>query len=707
MDTPPASRHNRDVRRGSATGGCGADRVRTRLGEDVHRPISRSGLQWLPWVVWVVSLAAVSSVGRGLEGASAVEVLEAAGWFFGVVSVATIGALVVSRGRGSLQGWLLVGFSLFVSVGLAAYHQVAVLSGRAQHGSARTAIAAGDVAYMLAMTSLMILLLVVPSGRLPSPRWRPSLWLVSANAAVWIVQSVMVAGKVGDIDAWLARSSWASLEGADLDAAARALTTVGMALGVCTLLVLGSALAVRVRSARGEERQQLKWVVVGGVAILAWWWMWIPEPRGQLASALQSLLPGAALVLFATGFGLALFKYRLWDVDVFVRRSVVYGLLWLAIASAYAAVAAGLGLAAGARFPVEVAIAITVIVTLVFQPVRRRVEEFADRRVFGRTDSPADAMHTLAEAVGTGGRPRDVAAELATVARSAVGLAWVEVEVDGCAPVSVGSHDDGPVTAIVVGRGSERYGTLRCRPYRGVTISDEHRALLEAFAGQAALAISHARLAARIVHAQEQERRRIERDIHDGVQQDVATLVARVGLATSKADGNVAVVESLDGIRREAQRVLADIRELAQGIHPSVLRDGGLVAAIEDRCSRLPIRASISVPESLVAGRFAEDVEAAAYFFVAEAVTNALKHSGSASVDISVECGGGRLRVTVSDAGMGFDPDGSTNGSGSGIRGLSDRIRALGGSMKVSSRPGLGTVLVAELPAAEAGGAPR
>lgn len=204
------------------------------------------------------------------------------------------------------------------------------------------------------------------------------------------------------------------------------------------------------------------------------------------------------------------------------------------------------------------------------------------------------------------------------------------------------------------------------------------------------------RMAARIVNAQEEERRRIERNIHDGTQQDLTNLVAQLGIARAKARGNPAVVVDLNRIQQDAQRILGELRQLAQGIYPSVLRDGGLVSAIEDRCSRLPLDVNVRIGKRVAGLRLPAETEAAAYFFAAEALNNVLKHSDATMVDVALDLDGTFLSVQVKDDGVGFDPE--TNVGGSGIIGLTDRIRALGGELTVTSNPGHGTAVTAQLP---------
>jgi signal transduction histidine kinase len=306
------------------------------------------------------------------------------------------------------------------------------------------------------------------------------------------------------------------------------------------------------------------------------------------------------------------------------------------------------------------------------------------------------AIQAFGEVVGGAEGPGDLAAELATTAARALGLAWVEVVIEGAETVVVGTSNGEPITRVPVSWRDEDFGTLRCRPARGGRITHDDSALLESLAAQAALAISRARLASRIVQAQEQERRRIERDIHDGAQQDLAALMARLSLARSRAGEDELMRETLDGIQRDVRRILADLRELAQGIHPSVLRDGGLVAAIEDRCARLPIDVRFHSSADLAGRRFAPEIEAAAYYCVAEALANALKHSGSSSIDIELGATESELIASVTDAGRGLD-SGAVRG-GSGLAGMADRLRALGGGLTIDQAPTGGLRVTAILP---------
>ena len=614
-------------------------------------------------------------------------------------ATAGLGALVVTRRPQTRSGWLLIGLGLSMAITLST-RQFAFFTGVYHEGDlaiTQALIAVSDATFSPVVLFLALLFLTFPDGRLPSPRWRPLVGLLVVLLSLAVAIDLLTAWYIVDPAAYLADISTMGGEGLEAGRLVVGLYYVVGALVLIVLLLSAASLVVRLRRARGEERQQIKWVVYAGVASLLLFPADAVQSPSPLIWNIQLLLGGLSFLPVVGGFGVALFRYRLWEIDLVVRRSLVYGALWLAIAGIYGGLAAGLGLAAGRRFPVELAIGLSVLATLAFQPARRSLERLADRWVFGRRDSPLEAMHGFGELLGSAERRGDIASQLAETAVAAVGLAWVEVELDGSVPARLGAPNGESPTVIAIARRDEQLGQLVCRPRPGQKLTAQDQALLAALASQAGLAASHARLASRIVQAQESERRRIERNIHDGAQQELVALVAQLGLARTQANGDGSSGAVLRRVQREVRQILANLRELAQGIHPSVLSDGGLVAAVEDRCSRLPVTVSLDVALTLRSRRLSDDVESAAYFFVAEALTNVLKHSQSASVAGGLAFDGSVLTVDVADAGIGFDP-GAVRGSG--LSGLADRIHALGGEISIESRPGAGARLTATLPLA-------
>ena len=196
----------------------------------------------------------------------------------------------------------------------------------------------------------------------------------------------------------------------------------------------------------------------------------------------------------------------------------------------------------------------------------------------------------------------------------------------------------------------------------------------------------------RIIDAADAERRRIERDLHDGAQQRMVAVAVTLGLAEAQLANDPSHAGRLIAqAREEAQLAVKELRELARGIHPALLSDRGLGAALEALASRAPIPVTVSgVPEAPLR----EPVEAAAYFVTAEALTNVAKYARASEASIELATEDDCLRVSVRDDGVG----GADPSTGSGLRGLCDRVEALDGRLEIESPPGSGTTLTVKLP---------
>ena len=238
---------------------------------------------------------------------------------------------------------------------------------------------------------------------------------------------------------------------------------------------------------------------------------------------------------------------------------------------------------------------------------------------------------------------------------------------------------------------------------------DQEPGLIEAAGAAARLALENERLKAevkaqlaavsesraRIVTATDSERRRIERDVHDGAQQRLVSLEMALQLVDLHAGGDDPELRAMVAdARAQARHATEELRDLARGIHPAVLTEGGLAPALESLAQRAPIRVRL---RGLPTERFPAPVEVAAYYFCSEAVTNAAKHAGVNAVEIDARIEAGVLALTVIDAGRG----GAKLGTGSGLTGLVDRVEALGGRIEVTSPAGGGTRVEAALPVSE------
>ncbi|HEY7043695.1 MAG TPA: sensor histidine kinase, partial [Nocardioidaceae bacterium] len=472
------------------------------------------------------------------------------------------------------------------------------------------------------------------------------------------------------------------------------------------------ALLVRYSGADETERKQIRWPLASigllAVMILVAETGLQPSDWGQ-NSAWASIIWGLMLTTVPISLLLGIVVYHALDIDVILRRSVVYGLLWLAIAATYAAVAAMLGVAVSQRISVQVAILVTIVAAMVFQPARVRLERLADRLVFGERLEGYELMRRVGSTLERSGRPEEVAGWLAATTRTGMHATWARVALvtavgDTARVVAADGIDAAATEAPALSVPLSDGGRLECGPRvdGGYRASDVD--LLTTLARQASLAVTNAQLSVdlarsrvRIVNAETAERRRIERDIHDGVQQQLVALMAKVSVARAQLDGEPARASgTLDAMQQELRDALSDLRDLASGIHPPVLTDSGLLSAVESRAARLPIGVSIVWRADGVDRRFDPQIEAAAYFSISEALTNVLKHSGADSAEVQVVCVDGTLDIAVCDRGVGFD---TTAQRSRGLQGMRDRVEALGGRLHVVSGVGDGTTVQVRLPA--------
>ncbi|MEU1778248.1 ATP-binding protein [Streptomyces abikoensis] len=437
-----------------------------------------------------------------------------------------------------------------------------------------------------------------------------------------------------------------------------------------------------------------------------------------------SALGALPYVLISLSVVYAAFRYRLLGVDIVIRRSVVYGTLWLIISGWYLGMAMTLGLTAGQYFPIGLSVLVAVTATALFQPVRERLNRLAQRRVFGERLSGFELLVQFGSALEHAYDLSRLAPQLAAGLQQGLTLSWTRVRLGGGdLPVHLGTAGEppgrgrpaGPGGGFPLRYGDDVLGLIEYGPKAEGRFTPEDHDLVETLARQAALAVHNARLAAelstrvlevqrqageldasraRIVHAQDSERRRIERRLHDGIQQDLVALVAKLRLARNRLGRGGDVDAVLTEVQDDAYRVIDELREVAHGIHPPVLTDQGLVAAVTSRARRMPIPVTVRVDESLDRVRFALEIEESAFYLVSEALTNVLKHARAGRVTIGISRADGWLVVEVVDDGVGFSCD--TTG-GSGLTGMRDRIEAVGGDLRITSRAGGGTTIRSRL----------
>jgi len=252
--------------------------------------------------------------------------------------------------------------------------------------------------------------------------------------------------------------------------------------------------------------------------------------------------------------------------------------------------------------------------------------------------------------------------------------------------------------------GGELLGALAVRKPSADPISPADEKLVDGLAGQAGLVMRNVRLTEelkgrlddltaaqrRIVTAQDEARRRLERNIHDGAQQQLVALTVKARLARTLASRDPEkATEMIGQIETETQDALENLRDLARGIYPPLLADKGLVAALAAQARKISVPTEVRADEGV--GRYPQEVEAAAYFCALEALQNVAKYAGASCASVTIRQEAEVLTFDVTDDGTGFDPAAAR--SGTGVQGMADRLAAIGGSLELVSAPGAGTTV--------------
>ena len=488
-------------------------------------------------------------------------------------------------------------------------------------------------------------------------------------------------------------------------------------------------LALRYRRYPPSERRRIRWLLLGmvagmGVALPFTALVWVMDPAWvQFAGWVTWPV---ILVLTLGSLVVAVFHDGVLGIDRPLRRSLVYRTLVALITVAFVAVAAASGVLASRYLPVGVAVLLAVGATLLFQPARRGLERWADRCLFGARLDGYQILARFGTTLESSPGPAALLPELADVVRHGLGLRWARVVLDptgaGAAPLTgasgIGPGEPAePALVVPLTHADGVIGRIECGQRPDGPLLAEDRALLGHLAGQAATALHNLHLSAelanrlevirrqaaeltasraRLARAQDTERQRIQRDLHDGVQQDLVVSIAKLAMARERLRrGDPRAGASLDELQQDLGALLAGLREFAHSVHPAVLADQGLLEALEGHAGRLPLEVVIEAEASLRGVRYPRQVETAAWYLLSEALTNAVKHSGAGQVTVGLAQPNGRLVVEVRDDGRGFDP---VAGRGLGLAGLADRMSIVDGTFDVASVPGRGTTLRGEIP---------
>jgi len=685
------------------------------------------GLWLTTGVLWVASLALVLAASP-TRGSDLTLVLVAT---IPMGVYASVGALVARASPGNPIGWLLVWIGLAVAIWMftLSYAQIGIQPGETIGDlPAALPIAWLGVLALPAGTPVVlpVLLLIFPDGRLRSRRWRPVLWIASLGGALmlfgalwmrWDLDPVLLSPLIGDgrVDQFL---------------------PTGLLIVVLTSFAGVLALILRFREADAERQQPMRllvWVLVAMTAATAvalsvnlipnapeWLWFLL---------LIAIIVDGAGILLgIPLAAAAAVLTFGLFDVGVVIKKTVVYVALvivFLVVLGLVVAVFNPVGLIGrGSTGETEATIlriatigSVTLLVlVLVFRPVKH----LAGRLVYGKRSTPYEAMSEFSERLGEAYSTIDVLPRMASILRDSTGAdvarVWLHVggELRPVASAPAGAADIGPMVVsaedaptlpgaryFAVRDQGELLGALTVTMPPAEPLSKTGEQLVLDLASQAGLVLRNVRLVEdlqesrrRIVTAQDERARKLERDIHDGAQQQLVALSVKMRLVDQVLDSDAAKAHALvEQVQADTTDALETLRELARGIYPPLLADKGLVAALEAQARKVAIPARVHADGI---GRFDRDVEAGVYFCVLEALNNVSKYAAATQVDIRLSNGAGELAFEVGDDGVGFDT--SAGRTGTGLQGMADRLSALGGTLEVRSAPGSGTVVLGSIP---------
>ncbi len=626
-------------------------------------------------------------------------------WMLAVMPMFVVGAILVIKVPESTIGWLLFSIALFAALGN--------VPGLVDVPGIRWFGPVGAAFSTAAIALLALLLVLFPDGVIATPLSRWAARTAIAAAMVGAAAALVVGGWGGEPSEALVKSPLYE----STKPLGELLNILFFLLFIASLFGAVLTLVQRFRNGSAEVRLQVKWLLVAAAFMAS---TLIPVVATAGATASLSGWQAGLLAFGMAGLPIAILfavlRYRLYDIDVVISRTFVFGSLAVFIGAVYVAVVVGVGALVGSADEPNAALAIaaTAIVAVAFQPLRRRLERVANRLVYGRRATPYEVLSEFSRRVAATDE-----ALLDEAARSLVdgtgaehSAVWVNVgdhlvkaaewpEFNG--GTSVEQH------SFPIVQDSAELGVLTLGTPRGQRLPEEdHRLAIEVASGMG-LALRNQLLTEslqarveelrdsrkRLVAVQDETRRKLERDLHDGAQQQLVALKVKLGLARAIAekDGATDTAAMLQALAGDADEAVDAMRDFARGVYPPLLEAEGLGSAIAAQARRAPLPVAV---ESDGIGRYSREVEATVYFCVLEALQNVAKYSEASHATVTFAHNDGSLGFTVVDNGAGFDP--VTTARGAGLTNMEDRLDAAGGVLAIESNPAGGTSVGGSIP---------
>ncbi len=631
--------------------------------------------------------------------------------FWGFQSVMAListltGMLITRRYPRHPIGWMLLASGLFAGLtGVSEEFAIYALYIRRDWLPTATLIAGMFNWFWVLSYALMAIFipLLFPNGRFLSPRWRivaylGIVWVVLG--AVWMTVFPGPMPNNGDITNPFGLEALRGPPVTTVD------PRVGVPfLGMFLMLAAGYSLVLRYHRIRDiTTRQQLKWLAYAAMLM----------PFGGMIGQFSGFIPNLLVLTVAAAtplaMAIAILRYRLYDIDLLINRTLVYGILTALVLGVYALVVAATGALAQARSPTAALIAATVA-ALLFHPLRVRLQRGVNRLLYGERDSPLAVLSQLGQRMESASAPESMLSVLVETVAKALKLPYVGVVLGDTLPTIVAEYGKPTedVYALPLVYQGQNAGRLLVAPRQpGDAFNEVDLTLLKTVARQAGATAHSVQLTAdlqrsrqRLVAAREEERRRLRRDLHDDLGPRLASMTLTIDAAMRQLRQNPDQAEEmLEVLKAQAQTAVQEIRRLVYNLRPSALDDLGLTAALRESAARYAqggVRITVDAPDPLPPLPAA--VEVAAFRIAQEAMTNAVRHANARSCRVRIRPEADHLCVTVEDDGRGL-PQGLQMGVG--LRSMQERVAELGGRLTLENKKEGGAIVRAWLPMVEA-----
>ena len=649
-----------------------------------------------------------------------------------------VGAIIASRLPTNPIGWIFCGVGLLYTTQrfAEAYADYALLVNFAFPGGEFMAWFSRLVDFTGLVLAGVFVMLLFPDGSLPSRRWRIVAWTAVCGAVLASLYAAFYPGYLNTPVLVPNPFEWVGVIGGGLTTNdfLNYSALIGETLLLTSSLAAICSLALRLHRAWGDERQQLKWFLYGavpaalcfsfvllsfvvvdftrfvlGTPLIPFWENYYDSVVGAFIYQVILSIAVFALLVVPVFTYIAIVRYHLYDIDVVINRTLVYGALTSCVVGIYMLAVVGLGVLFQARGNLAISLLVTGLVAVLFQPLRGKLQRGVNRLMYGERDDPSAVTSRLGRRIEATLAPEAVLPTIAETIAQALKLPYVAIllkEGEGFRSAAAYGSPTGEPEALPLVYQREEIGRLVLSPRApGESFSAADRSLLEDLARQAEVAVHAVRLTTdlqhsreRLVTTREEERRRLRRDLHDGLGAQLAGLNVQAGALRRLIPRDPdAADELVVELREELRSAIADIRRLVYDLRPPALDDLGLVEALRQLAERYgskdePLRVVVEAPEDLP--NLPAAVEVAVYRVTQEALTNVARHARARTCVVRLVLNED-VALEIVDDGVGIPAQRS---AGVGLSSMHERASELGGSCVLQSVPKGGTQVLVRLP---------